>query len=338
MLGLWAAGAALGLWIGERPARAQNAGDKAAAEALFDEAKKLYAEKKFAEACARFDASEKLDPGVGTLLYLADCYEHVGRTASAWATFREAGSLAKVASQAERERIAHERAALLEPKLYRLTVTVAATPPGLKVMRGDEEVRRETFGTGLPVDPGTYAITATAKGKKPWTIQVQVPPGAGAQTVTVPALEDDPAALAAAEAAKAAPLAPIAAAPSPPPPAPEVPGQKQRISAIVVGSLGLVALGVGGALAGVAASDNSSAKKDCPSAPCSNKAGVDLASTAGTFADGATGLFVAGGVVAAAGVVMFATAPRAKGGKPSAWIAPMIAPGSGGLVLGGGFQ
>ena len=174
-LGLWAAGVALGLWVGERPARAQNAGDKAAAEALFDAAKKLYAEKKFAEACARFDASEKLDPGVGTLLYLADCYEHVGRTASAWATFREAGSLAKVASQAERERIAHERAALLEPKLYRLTVTVAATPPGLKVMRGDEEVQRETFGTGLPVDPGTYAITATAKGKKPVD-----DPGAGA--------------------------------------------------------------------------------------------------------------------------------------------------------------
>src|SRR6185437_15434982 len=93
VLGLCAVGAALGLWTGERPARAQNASDKAAAEALFDAAKKLYADKKYAEACTRFDASEKLDRGIGTLLYLADCYEHVGRTASAWATFREAESL-----------------------------------------------------------------------------------------------------------------------------------------------------------------------------------------------------------------------------------------------------
>src|SRR6185437_16009606 len=125
---------------------------------------------------------------------------------------------------AERVRVAGERAARLEPKLYRLTVTVGASTPGLKVMRGDVEVRSETFGAGLPVDPGTYVITATAKNKKPWTIQVQIPPGPGAQTVTVPALEDDPAALAAAEAAKTAAIPPIAGPPSPPPEAPEVPG------------------------------------------------------------------------------------------------------------------
>ncbi len=335
VLGLCAAGAALGLSIGERPARAQNASDKAAAEAIFDEAKRLYADKKYAEACARFDASEKLDRGVGTLLYLADCYEHVGRVASAWATFREAESLAKEASQSEREHIAAERAVRLEPRLYRLTVTVAARPPGLKVMRGDVEVRSETFGAGLPVDPGTYVITATAPGKKPWTIQVQIPPAAGAQTLAIPALEDD---LAAAEAARNASIPPIAGPPLPPREVPEVPGQKQRIAGIVVGSVGLVALGIAAGLTGVAASDNRTAKTDCPKAPCSNKAGVDLAGTAGTFADGATGLVVAGGVLAAGGVALFLTAPRPTGNTASAWIAPVVSPSAGGLVLGGGFQ
>ena len=114
---------------GGRPAYAQGASDKAAAESLFDDGKRLYQEKKFAEALPRFEASERLDPGVGTLLYLADCYENLGRTASAWATFREAASVAKVAGKADRERVARERAALLDAKLYRLTVSVAPRAP-----------------------------------------------------------------------------------------------------------------------------------------------------------------------------------------------------------------
>ncbi len=337
VLGLWAVGVASGLCAGERPARAQTAGDKAAAEAIFDDAKKLYGEKKFAEACARFDASERLDPGVGTLLYLGDCYENLGRLASAWATFREAASLAQVAAQADRERVARERAARLEPRLYRLTVTVAAGAPGLKVTRGDVEVRSETFGTGLPVDPGTYVIKATATGKKPWSIQVQIPLGAGEQAVAVPALEDDPAAaLPIVAPPPLVPEAPRVALPPVPVEAPEVPGRRQRISAIVVGSVGVLALGIGAGLAGVAASDNPHAKKSCPGgAPCSNKTGVDLSNTAGGIADGATGLLIIGGVVVAAGVVMFATAPNAKAAKPSAWLAPTFGPGSAGLALGG---
>src|SRR5262245_25337463 len=98
--------------------------DQAAAEALFDEARRLVSEGKQAEAWPKFAESHRLDPGVGILLYLGDCYEAIGKTASAWAAFREAEAGARAARHAEREAAARERAAALEARLASLGVAV----------------------------------------------------------------------------------------------------------------------------------------------------------------------------------------------------------------------
>ncbi len=322
-----------------RPARAQSADDKAAAEALFDEGKKLFLDKKYADACPRFESSQRLDPGIGTLLYLADCYEHTGKLASAWATFREAAAAAKAAGQGERETVARSRAALLEPKLFKLTVAVApGAPAGLKVLRNDTEVRREVWNADVPVDPGAYTLSASAPGKKPWSTKIQVPEGAGAQTVTVPPLEDAP--QAAPPPTTPAPTAAPAPAPtSAPTPPPETPGSGQRIAGGVVTGLGGAALVVGSVLGLLAMSKNNDAKTACPNVPCSDKTGIDLSHDAGTFADASTAMFVVGGAAVAAGVIVIVTAPRKKAAAPagSAWVAPAIGPGTLGLVAGRSF-
>src|SRR6185503_5066326 len=72
------------------PASAEpSAADKAVADALFTEGKKLLAAGRAAEACPKFVESQRLDPGLGTMLNLADCLEQIGQTASAWGLFNE---------------------------------------------------------------------------------------------------------------------------------------------------------------------------------------------------------------------------------------------------------
>src|SRR6185436_2876023 len=82
-------GLLLGLLIGICSARGAHAeaslADKAAAQSLFDGSRTLMAKGEYAQACAKLAESQRLDPGVGTQFNLADCYEHLGQTASAWA-------------------------------------------------------------------------------------------------------------------------------------------------------------------------------------------------------------------------------------------------------------
>ena len=54
------------------PCAAQStSGDKAAAEALFDQGVSLLRGRRYKEACEKLETSQKIDPAVGTLLYSA---------------------------------------------------------------------------------------------------------------------------------------------------------------------------------------------------------------------------------------------------------------------------
>src|SRR5690606_11378411 len=93
-----------------RVASAQpSANEKAAAEALFRQGTELSAEERFREACVKFEGSQRLDPALGTMLHLAECYDRIGKTASAWAMFTEAAAIARSTNQPEREQIATAR-------------------------------------------------------------------------------------------------------------------------------------------------------------------------------------------------------------------------------------
>src|SRR5262245_13158316 len=173
-----------------------TAADKAAAEVLFNEAQQLMKDGKYAQACPKYAESQRLDSGLGTMLYLADCYEKNGQTASAWGQFREAASIAKNTGESGREKKAIERAAALEPRLLRVSLSVApeaASIAGIEIKRDGQVIGKALWGTAMPLDPGDHVFEASAPGRKKWSTTTKLTEGATAPvTVQVPALEIDP--------------------------------------------------------------------------------------------------------------------------------------------------
>ncbi len=294
-------------------AHAQTAAEKAAAEALFDEGKKLVDTGQMAEACPKFEESQRLDAGLGTLLYLADCYERAGRTASAWATFREAAATARAANQADREQIARARAEALEAKLHRLALRVDDASEGLTLTRVEaktgrrEPLARATWGVALPIDPGSYRLEASAPGKAAWSSAIEVPATAGTTTTVVPVL-------AAGAASPAAPvLAPSAAAPpARPTEGPGSPGSTERAFGITLGAAGIASLAVSGVFTAIALSNDGDADDLCGDGDtCASAEGVAASEDAVAMGNVATALFVVGGALVATSVVIYLTAPDA---------------------------
>lgn len=284
-----------------RPAFAQSAADKAAAEVLYDEGVKLLTAGDLAQACPKFAESLRLDTGIGTMLYLAECYERQGKTASAWAQFREAQASAGAKEGDNRGRVAKERADRLEPKLSKLLVVVPpeAAIDGLVVTRDGTAIGRALWGTETPIDPGAHVIRVSAPGRIARDLTVDVKGEAAHEKIVI-----EPLAL--------APPAPT------PPPTSSSPvdadashrGSTQRTVGVVLGAAGLVGLAVGTVFGVRAISTKSDSEPHCDATSCDQQ-GLDLRSDAHAQGDVSTVFLVAGGVLAATGIVLWLTAPRA---------------------------
>lgn len=309
-----------------------SAADKAAAEALFQQGLDAMKAGKLGEACSKLEQSQSIEHAIGTSLYLAECYEKQGRTASAWGLFRDAASEAQAKGEGGRAEQGRTRAAKLEPRLSRLTVTVAERPPGLQVFRGANPVPEALWNVAVPVDPGEHRITARAPGYVESSQIVLVQGEAANATVTIPALARDasaPAESSAPGSAAASTSVDLSADTGT-----SRPGDTQRTVGLVLGGAGVVAMGVGGFFGLRAISKNSDAEKLCPELKCNDREGVDLADQANSAATLANVFVLGGAAVAAAGVTLFLTAPSGQERTVG-----VVSDGRGGarLVMGGTF-
>ena len=286
---------------------------KAAAQVIFEQGRSLVEQGHFAEACPKFAESQKIDPGLGTMLWLADCYENNGQTASAWATFKEAAAAA-AEQHDKRERVARERAQGLEPRLPKLMILVPseAASQGLVVERDGIELGATQWGLQVPVDPGVHTVAARAADRKPWTTTVQLPARAETLQVTVPAL--DAVATTAAAPPPAAPPSPAARALSDETPPASAPGATQRTVGLVVAGLGVIGLGVGTyfALHAKSTYDGASASGSCQAGNQCDATGKQERSDAFTQATIATIAIGAGATAVFGGAVLYFIAPKAQ--------------------------
>jgi hypothetical protein len=176
-------------------ARAQTE-DQAAARAMFEEGRALMKAGQYAAACPKLEAARKLYTSAGILLNLADCHEKIGRTASAWAEFGEAATVATRTNRGEDAEEARRRKAALEASLARIVIRVALPTPGLVVKRDGAILADATWGASLPVDPGAHTVNAEAPGFQPWSTSVTIATPGQTATVDVPQLTPSPVAAA----------------------------------------------------------------------------------------------------------------------------------------------
>lgn len=300
--------------------------DRAAATALFDEGRKLVGDKKYAEACPKFEAAMRLDPGMGTLFNLSDCHEKIGRTASAWSGFRDVAAQAKAAGQPDREKAARERASALDGKLSKVRIVMPAelTGAALALTRDGSPVPSALVGTPIPLDPGPHTLRIVVEGREPWETTVTVAAQGGTVDLQVPALaprkpEASPAGTTAPTGtASGAPSGSAAGAPTASvaptgsiAPVPERTWQKPLgITATVAGAAGLGAGVVIGVLAKGISDESNKEHCDAVSNRCDTE-GLKMRRDALDQSYLGTGVFIAGAVLAAAGIVLWITAPSA---------------------------
>jgi hypothetical protein len=309
-----------------------HADDRATAQRLFEEGQALFKAGKTAEACAKFEGASALVGSPGVRLNLARCWEKIGRTASAWTKYDEALVAAERAGDHAAATAARQGRAGIEPKLTKLVITFAdaGAAKGVDLTRDGEALPASVVGSELPVDPGEHEIAAHGAGLKPWSTRVNVTGEGATVRVSIPALEH--------EAVPPSPLGPTptqaTALPETPPAPPAEPSHTLAITGIATAAVGVVGLGLGTYFGLTAQSKWHQANRSGDT--CADAACPDLTQQASNDATLSTVFFVAGGVIAVAGVTLWVVAPRGPSAE-HAELRPAVGPGVAGLELGGAF-
>jgi hypothetical protein len=332
--------AALCIGLLPAPAAAQSLSDKDAdAERLFREGQRLMEERRYGEACFKFEAAYKKDQQLGTLLNLAYCHKEQGSTWQAWVEFKEAEVKATELKRSDRKDFARQRMAELEKSLARVVIDPQSKVELTEVLVEDRRVPEAEKGATFAAEPGQRKLTFRAKGKKQVVQLVTIAKGDRSQHFAVPPMEEQEQEPVAVEAP--APRPPEEPHPAPRPTvAPERQGSSQKTVALVLGGVGIVALGAG-AVTGLLTLSNdcsSSGKNEnrCPQDPAEREAVEDRGKTTGMISNVTLGV---GAAALLAGVILYLTAPNgassatvaATAAQRRPWMSPQIGAGWAGL-------
>jgi len=319
------------------PVAHAQAQDQAAARALFEEGRRLLNSGKYEQACRTLEAASKLYGSPGILLNLGDCYEKLGRSASAWTEFGEAAAVASRARRDDQVVEAKRRQAAVEPKLTRLTIRVTGDVTGISVTRDQTDLGSAAWGQPIPVDPGTHEIHAEAPGRQPWTTVIVSTAG---QTITVdvpvlaasptPPAGPSPVHVAEEPVSTTSAAGSLESAPARPP--------SRVVDWVLVG--GGVAVGAaGGVLWGLGSSRSSTASSADTTTKAKYQAATNDYNSAKTlFYVGIGGVAVGAAAATVGAVLMVAGHGRRRGPAMGAIEAsPWVASGAGGVQVAGGF-
>jgi hypothetical protein len=296
------------------PSKRASAVDSAAAQELFEQGRDLMTRGRTAEACARFEESERRQAGLGTEYHLADCYESIGRTASAHALFLQVAVRARELGQKSREELARQRAQAVESKLVMLRISAPyAQRDEVTIERDGTRLGAAQWGRAIAVDPGVHRVRAFGPGLLPWETDVKVAAEPGVITVSVPPLMSQ------GESSFWSPTS-------------------RKVGVAVLG-VGLAGLGIGTALAVRARSKNEdSYRAGCTDDQCPNPESLALRTAALTAGNRATWAFGVGASGVAAGTALFFWKWSEEGAeRESMQVAPVAHARGGGVRVQGWF-
>jgi hypothetical protein len=329
-----AASVAAALAFAAPPAHAQTAADRATARELGMDGQAALDKKDFATAEDRFRRADALyhaptlllgyaraEAGLGKVVNASEAYNRIireGAPPGAPAAFVAAVAAASAEVGAVQARIA--------------SVTIAVVGPDTPtVTLDDQPVPVAALGVKRPVDPGEHVVKATSDGWQPAETKFTVT-DAGNATASLTLLK------APSPAASAAPTAPAGNTASSPATAGAAPvssggGSTQRTIGMVGLGAGILGLGIGAVTGIISVSKHSALAGECPGGSCTTSAAQTDLSGYHTMAGISTAGFIAGGVLAGAGLVLMLTAPRVDApAQTGAAVHPFVGLGTVGAV------
>lgn len=310
-----------------RLARAQ---DTTKADETFHAGRELMKDGNLAEACPKFEESQRADPASGTLLALAYCQELSGLLASAHSNYLAAADLAAKEGKTEKQKAAAERAEALAKRFSTLVIVV---PPsvrkqaGLRIKRDGIELDRTAYNVAIPLNGGTHAIEVTAPGKERWAGVITLQTEADHKTLELPELEPEVSVF----IETSGPRRPAPVYAVQPEPA-SVRHMRQAAFGLGVGTALAVGLGATFGLAAKSRNDASNRDGHCDASGC-DAYGAERREAALDAARVSTWSFVAAGALGASAIILYFKADSA----PHTQLATSLVGGAPNVSVSGAF-